>query len=124
MTRLPRTLVASIAAAGLVTTGASAAFAKSGKGNGKTFGTCSAGSEIKAKNKAQNAQREVEFEVDQNRVGISWDWTIARGGATLASGTSVTLAPSGSFSVNRLVAAGAPVTITATRAGESCTVTV
>lgn len=86
-------------------------------------GTCSGSSSIKAKAKAENSGREVEFEVDQNRNGVSWTWTIRRSGALLASGTSRTVAPSGSFEV-RKVLAGGPVQIVASRSGETCRVTV
>ena len=42
---------------------------------------------------------EVEGEVDQNRNGRTWNWTFKNDGVRFANGSSVTRAPSGSFSV-------------------------
>lgn len=88
-------------------------------------GTCTGKSTAKLKLKPDNGKIEVEFEVDQNRNGVSWNYTLKRAGVTLASGSKRTAAPSGSFSVNRRVSnAAGPDTITAraTRSsGEVCT---
>jgi hypothetical protein len=87
---------------------------------------CSAGSIAKLKLSPENGRIEVEFEVDQNRNGVPWRWALARPGTTLRSGAAVTRAPSGSFSVRKLVA-NRPgpdrLTVRASRAGEVCTVT-
>jgi DUF4097 and DUF4098 domain-containing protein YvlB len=88
-------------------------------------GKCTGNSTAKLKLKPDNGKIEVEFEVDQNRNGVSWNYTLKRAGATVASGTKVTVAPSGSFTARRLISnAAGPDTITAraTRAnGEVCT---
>lgn len=88
-------------------------------------GKCSGNSTAKLKLQPDNGKIEVEFEVDQNRNGVSWNYTLKRAGVKIASGTKVTVAPSGSFTARRLVSnAAGPDTITAraTRAnGEVCT---
>lgn len=82
-------------------------------------------STAKLKLKPENGKIEVEFEVDQNRNGVSWKYTLTRAGAKIASGTKVTVGPSGSWTARRVVSnAAGPDTITAraTRAnGEVCT---
>ena len=70
-------------------------------------GACSAGSSWKLKVKSDDGRIETEFEVDQNRVGKRWRVTLVRGGSTVFSGIRTTVAPSGSFSVHRLLAASA-----------------
>jgi hypothetical protein len=64
---------------------------------------CATGT-IKVKAKVDNGLLEVEGEVDTNRVGQTWTWRIVRNGTVAAQGSKVTAAPSGSFSVNRLIA--------------------
>ena len=82
---------------------ATAASNKGGKGVVKT-GKCSASSHWKLKAKSDDGRIETEFEVDQNRVGKRWRVTIARNGANVFRGIRTTVAPSGSFSVRRLLA--------------------
>jgi hypothetical protein len=69
-------------------------------------GNCSAGSDWKLKAKLDDGRLEVEFEVDQNRVGRRWRVTIVQNGRTVFSGIRRTLAPSGSFEARRLLANG------------------
>lgn len=92
----------------------------------RSTGSCTATSSAKMKLSPENGRIEVEFEVDQNRNGVTWNWSLARAGVSLAGGTAVTIAPSGSFEVRRLVS-NTPgtdtIVATATRPGESCTVT-
>ena len=66
-------------------------------------GTCSAGSASKLKLSPENGRIEVEAEVDQNRNGIRWNVVLRRGGRQLAAVARTTRAPSGSFTVRRLV---------------------
>lgn len=91
----------------------------------RVAGTCTGASSAKVKLSPENGRIEVEFEADQNRNGVSWKWGLARNGRTIASGTAVTKAPSGSFSVRRVISnASGPdrVVIRASRAnGEVCT---
>ena len=88
-------------------------------------GTCTGNSTAKLKLSPENGRIEVEFEVDQNRNGVIWNYKLTRGGVNLASGAKTTLAPSGSFTARRLVSNTAgPDTITARatrRNGEVCT---
>jgi len=53
------------------------------------------------KAKPSNGRIEVEAEVDSNRAGQVWDWTIKHDGSRAAKGTSKTHGASGSFSVQR-----------------------
>jgi hypothetical protein len=85
---------------------ATAAGTKGGRGIVKT-GKCSANSTWKLKAKNDDGRIETEFQVDQNRVGKRWRVTIFRNGSKVFSGMRTTRAPSGSFSVNRLLAGAA-----------------
>jgi len=81
------------------------------------------------KAKASNGLIEVEFQVDSNRNGQRWTYTIRRNGALKASGARLTLAPSGSFTVAKRIsnAAGVDRIVAVaknTRTGEVCTATV
>jgi hypothetical protein len=67
-------------------------------------GACSAGSDWKLKAKLDDGRLEVEFEVDQNRVGRRWRVTLVQNGRTVFSGIRRTLAPSGSFEARRFLA--------------------
>ena len=67
----------------------------------------------------------MEVEVDQNRNGVPWTVVLTRDGTRVARATRVTKAPSGSFSVRKLVANPAGVDViraVATRRGETCTI--
>ena len=90
-------------------------------------GTCTVRSTSKIKVKEEDGGRlEVEFEVDQNRNGQKWGVVLKRNGSVVARTSALTKAPSGSFSVHRLIGdrAGADnVTGVArnTGTGETCT---
>jgi len=73
-------------------------------------GTCTGRSSAKLKLSPENGRVEVEFEVDQNRVGVRWRVVLKRNGVRVASRTAVTRAPSGSFETRAVVAAGRPST--------------
>lgn len=97
---------------------------KGGKGIIKT-GKCSASSNWKLKVKSDDGRIETEFEVDQNRVGKRWRVTFMRNGASAFTGIRTTVAPSGSFSVQRLLASSAGgnqivATARALKGGETC----
>lgn len=72
-------------------------------------GNCTGASDWKLKASPENGRIEVEGEVDSNVNGQEWNWRILHNGEVSARGTKTTTAPSGSFSVRRLVvnAAGA-----------------
>jgi DUF4097 and DUF4098 domain-containing protein YvlB len=82
---------------------------------------------LKAKN--SNGLIEVEFEIDSNRNGQRWTYTIKRNGVLKASGARLTHAPSGSFSVAKRITnvAGVDRIVAVAknaRTGEVCTATV
>ena len=66
-------------------------------------GSCSGAADWKLKLSPENGRIEVEFEVDQNRIGQTWRVKIKRDGNVLARGTRVTQAPSGSFEFRTVV---------------------
>jgi hypothetical protein len=88
-------------------------------------GVCTQQSTSKLKLKREDRGIEVEFEVDQNRIGVPWTVTLSKNGSAITSFVATTRAPSGSFEVNRLIAGriGADrITAVATRSsGETCT---
>jgi hypothetical protein len=69
----------------------------------KASGTCSQGAAWKIKAKADDGRVEVEFEVDSNRVGQVWTWSLRDNGVKVGAGSARTTAPSGSFEVERQV---------------------
>lgn len=69
----------------------------------RVAGKCTKASTSKLKVKADNGRLEAEFEVDSNVVGQRWTWGLAQNGSAAASGAGVTVAPSGSFGVKRLL---------------------
>jgi hypothetical protein len=88
-------------------------------------GHCSGSSTWKLKAKSDDGRIETEFEVDQNRVGKRWRVTLRRNGAAVFRGIRTTVAPSGSFTVRRLLAgpaAGTRIAATARslQTGETC----
>ncbi len=90
----------------------------------RTTGTCSAGSEITVKVRQKSKKREAELEVDSNRKGQRWNYTIARDGKVIKSGVKKTSGRSGSFSVKAKTRSAGAITATAERVdgSESCTV--
>ncbi len=94
------TLVAVAATSGaLVATPAHA-----GSDEVRRTGSCSGSADWKLKAKFRDSGIEVEGEVDSNRNGQVWRWTIKHNGTVSARGRSRTKAPSGSFSVERTMA--------------------
>ena len=102
MKTIPTTLaLAGLAATGLVALSATSASAANDAVTKQ--GSCSATSTWKLKVKTDNAGLEVGAEVDSNVVGQTWNWTINDNGNRVAKGASVTTAPSGSFTVDRVI---------------------
>lgn len=102
--RTARVVAGSAAAAlALVTVGAAAASAKGGD-DVRRSGQCSMSSTWKLKAKPDNSALQVEFEVDQNRVGQTWQVVLTDNGTRFFAGNATTTAPSGSFSVERRTA--------------------
>ena len=88
-------------------------------------GNCTMSSDWKLKAKPDNGRLEVEFEVDQNRSGQTWNVTLKHNGSTFFTGQRTTQAPSGSFSVTKFTnnAAGTDMIVgkaTNPKTGEVC----
>ncbi|MFN8126672.1 MAG: hypothetical protein U0R64_09225 [Candidatus Nanopelagicales bacterium] len=75
--------------------------AKGNRNDVRVTGDCSARTDWKLKAKARDGGLEIEFEVDSNRIGQRWSYRLDHDGNTIGQGTRRTLAPSGSFSVER-----------------------
>ena len=102
MSRL--TTIALVAAVAAATAAVAAPGALAKDGDLRIKGTCSSAATSKLKLSAEDGGIEVEFEVDQNRNGVPWKVTLRRNGALVTSTTATTRAPSGSFTVRRVVA--------------------
>ena len=100
--RLGSTALAVLMIGGLTAT--APASAKDGDGRVIVRGDCSKRADWTLKAKPDDGRMEVELEVDVNRVGQSWTWTLRSNGSAFASGKRTTQAPSGSFSVERRTA--------------------
>jgi len=103
----PRAAAVAVAAAalsvGMVAVGAAPASAKGVEVRaGGHCGTTATTWKLKAK--AEGSRIETELELDSNRVGQTWTVTLTDNGVRVYSGTRRTIAPSGSFSVERLLA--------------------
>jgi hypothetical protein len=66
-------------------------------------GSCSGASDWKLKLSPEDGRLEVEFQVDQNRVGDTWRVVMRRNGNVFFRGQRVTRGPSGSFEVRRVI---------------------
>src|ERR1700754_3631336 len=67
----------------------------------RSHGGCGGPAVWDLKAKPDHGRIEFQAEVDSNRVGQVWDWTITHNGSTSAKGSSVTHGASGSFTVQR-----------------------
>ena len=65
-------------------------------------GSCSGNSDWKLKLSPENGRIEVEFEVDSNINGQTWNVKLKKNGNVFFRGQRTTVAPSGSFEVNRV----------------------
>ena len=94
----------------------------------RVAGKCTGNSTSKLKVKPDNGRLETEFEVDQNRNGVTWKVTIRRNGHLAVKRNMTTRAPSGSWSLERRLANGSGRDRIAARAtspsGEVCTANV
>ena len=96
----------------------------SAKGPGvRVSGVCTKNSTAKLKLSQENGRIEVEFEVDQNRNGVPWKVTLRRNGSIVAATTATTRAPSGSFSIRRVISGprGTVAAVATRSSGERCT---
>jgi hypothetical protein len=96
--------VSAAAIAAIAITPAAASARHGGDDRGvRATGSCGAGATSKLKLKKDDGAIEVEFEVDQNRVGKRWRVTLVRDGKVVFRGHRTTHAPSGSFSLERRI---------------------
>jgi hypothetical protein len=70
-------------------------------------GSCSGSTDWKLKLSEEDGRIEVEFEVDQNQNGRTWDVKLKRNGSTFWTGQRTTQPPSGSFEVRKVTSDGA-----------------
>jgi hypothetical protein len=78
------------------------ALASGGGGDAvRSHGGCEGSPVWKMKAKPDDGRIEVESEVDSNKAGQVWDWTLKHDGSVSSKGTSKTAGASGSFSVER-----------------------
>ena len=102
-----------------------------GRGGDRTevrvSGSCSAGSTAKLKAKPDDGRLEAEFEVDQNRAGVTWRVRIRDNDRLVVKTRATTNARSGSFSVERKIDDAAGSDRVKAKAvsptGETCTAT-
>ena len=117
-------LAALVTTAAVAAVAAPAGLAKDGGGI-RVAGKCTSGVTAKLKLGVEDRGIEVEFEVDQNRNGVPWRVTLRRNGSAVVSTMIRTHAPSGSFSLKRIVAntAGADriVAVATGPGGTTCT---
>ena len=70
----------------------------------RVAGNCTGNATSKLKVKQDDGKLETEFEVDQNRNGVTWKVRFRLNGERVVKTTATTKAPSGSFSVERRLA--------------------
>ena len=96
-----------IAVAGIVGLLSTAPVAMAKAGDVIKRGSCSAASDWKLKLSPQDGKIEVEFEVDSNHAGQTWQVRLTKNGTQIFSGMRMTQAPSGSFTVRKVTSNGA-----------------
>jgi len=104
---ITRTALAALAASAITLPIGLAAPATASHGGGdavRTSGGCSGTAHWKLKAKADDGRIEVEGEIDSNKAGQAWKWTLKHNGSLSAKGTSKTAGRSGSFEVQRRMA--------------------
>jgi hypothetical protein len=96
-------IITSLAAAtsAILLTGAAPALAKGGD-DVRTSGACQGVAHWKLKAGAEDGRIEVEGEIDSNRSGQTWRWSLTHNGTLVGSGTRTTAGASGSFEVRRV----------------------
>src|SRR5262245_11070537 len=91
----------------------------------KRGGSCTGSTSAKIKLSPEDGGIETEFEVDQNRTGVTWKVVLRRNGKVAARTQATTKGPSGSFEVRRVLGDGQGTDSISARAvspsGEVCT---
>jgi hypothetical protein len=72
-------------------------------GEQRVAGSCTGGATAKLKVKFDDGRIETEFEVDQNRTGVTWKVRVRRNGKLVIKTRATTTGRSGSFSVERKI---------------------
>ena len=98
-----RTAAAATLTLGTLLTATAAAPAVANDADVIRRGNCSGSADWKLKASPENGRIEVEGEVDSNRNGQAWNWRIKHNGSLSDRGTKTTRAPSGSFTVRRVL---------------------
>ena len=123
MTKLTAAVVVALCGLTIAVAAAPAGVAKDGDIIRR--GNCTGATDWKLKLSEENGRIEVEFEVDQNRNGVSWNVRLFQNGSQIARATRVTRGPSGSFEFRKVAPNSAGTDsfrARATRAsGEVCT---
>ncbi len=96
---MPAVIAATFAATLFAGAFAGPAMAKGGGDDVRAAGHCSSTSTWKLKAKPDNGRLEIEMEVDSNRNGQKWAVSLTDNTVRIFAGNRVTVAPSGSFSV-------------------------
>lgn len=83
---------------------ATPAFASGGGGGVSSSGACTNGGHFELKAKHDDGAIEMEYQVDTNRAGQVWAVRITDNGAVVVSQHATTTAPSGSFTIRKVIA--------------------
>ena len=121
-----KSIMSMIAVAGIIGLLSTAPVAMAKAGDVIERGSCSGASNWKLKLSPQDGKIEVEFGVDSNHAGQTWQVRLTKNGTQIFSGTKVTQAPSGSFTVRKVTSNPAGTDTIRGRAmnaatGETCT---
>jgi hypothetical protein len=100
VTRTLSTVAALTAVSGIVAATSPAALAHND--DRVRRGSCSGSTDWKVKVGPEDGRLEVEGEVDSNRSGQTWRWSLVHNGSVSAHGTRTTSGRSGSFEVRRV----------------------
>ena len=83
---------------------ATPAFASGGGGGVRASGACTSGGHFELKAKHDDGKIEMEYQVDSNRAGQAWAVRITDNGTAVVSRHATTAAPSGSFTIRKVIA--------------------
>jgi hypothetical protein len=102
-TRTSKSIAAALTTGVALASFAMATPANASAGDKIRSGSCTRSTDYKLKVGRDNGRLEVEGEVDSNRRGQAWRWSMRHNGSYSAGGTKVTRGRSGSFEVRRLM---------------------
>jgi hypothetical protein len=97
-----KTTIATLALTTTAILFATAAPALAKDGDVRTSGACQGVAHWKLKASPEDGGIEVEGEIDSNRAGQTWNWSLNHNGTVAAHGTRKTAGRSGSFEVRRV----------------------